>query len=87
MLLHLHHRGVAVAYPFARQDGRLVSMLNAPEGARAMVVFSYAAGEARPRPGDEAYSKAYGQAVATVHNALADFSSQHERFHLDLDHL
>ncbi len=48
-----------------------------PEGGRAVVIFPYAAGEARPRSHQEAYSKAYGRAVASVHNTLDDFSSKH----------
>lgn len=87
LLLHLHGKSVPVAYPLPMRDGRLVSTLNSLEGARPVALFTYAEGEPGPRPRGEAYSKAYGQAVADVHNALEDFSSQHKRFSLDLDHL
>jgi Ser/Thr protein kinase RdoA (MazF antagonist) len=87
MLLHLHRKSVPVSFPLLMRDGSLFSTLNALEGPRQAVLFSYAEGELPAWPGDEAYSLAYGRAVAQVHKALDDFSSQHARFHLDLDHL
>ncbi|HET9918476.1 MAG TPA: phosphotransferase [Ktedonobacteraceae bacterium] len=87
MLLHLHRKDVPVSYPLTLRDGNIISTLNALEGTRQAILFTYAPGTPEPRPRDEAYSAAYGQAVAEVHNALEDFSSPHARFHLDLDHL
>ncbi len=87
MLLHLRGKDVPVSSPLTMKDGSLVSTLNTLEGPRQVVLFTFAEGE-RPRwPRDEMYSRAYGQAVARVHNALDDFTSQHTRFRLDLDHL
>jgi Ser/Thr protein kinase RdoA (MazF antagonist) len=85
MLLHLHRKGVSVAYPIAMKDGGLLSSLNALEGTRQAVLLAYAEGEEPSE--DEACCLAYGRAVAQVHNALADFSSPHQRFLLDFDHL
>lgn len=40
----LHEAGLAVSYPIATSDGRLVQLLPAPEGPRAAVLFSFAEG-------------------------------------------
>jgi Ser/Thr protein kinase RdoA (MazF antagonist) len=87
MLLHRQNKRVPVSSPLAMKDGSMVSTVKSLEGPRQVVLFTFAAGE-RPRwPRDDTYSRAYGQAVAHVHNALDDFTSQHTRFRLDLDHL
>lgn len=90
VLLHLHRKNVPVSFPLSMRDGNLLSTLNTQEGVRQVVLFTYAEGEPPPRSGDEAretYSRRYGSAAAQMHHALDDFSSQHERFSLDLDHL
>lgn len=90
VLLHLHRKNVPVSFPLPMRDGSLLSTLNALEGPRQVVLFTYAEGELPRRSGDEAretYSRRYGSAAAHMHNALDDFSSQHIRFSLDLDHL
>ena len=87
-LLHLHRKGVSVARPLAREDGRVISELRAPEGRRCAVLFAEARGELPSYDSDpEPKAFAYGQAVARLHNALQDFSSPHARFPIDLDHL
>jgi len=87
MLLHLHRKGAPVSYPLLMKNGNLFSTLKTLEGPRQVVLFTFTEGE-RPRwPRDETYSRAYGQGVALVHNALDDFTSSHTRFRLDLDHL
>lgn len=90
LLLHLHRKNVPVSFPLAMKDGALLSTLNTLEGPRQVVLFTYAEGKMPPGPQDETYetySLHYGRVVAQIHNALDDFSSQHARFHLDLDHL
>jgi Ser/Thr protein kinase RdoA (MazF antagonist) len=90
LLLHLHRKNVPVSFPLTMRDGSLLSTLNALEGPRQAVLFTYAEGKLTPRSNDETYetySLRYGRAVAQIHNALDDFSSQHARFSLDLDHL
>lgn len=95
-LRHLQARGVGVAAPIGRRDGELVDEVIAPEGMRYLVLFRNAEGE-EPRY-DEAAGAAhagdrrsdaylYGQSVARVHAATADFTCDHDRFALDLDYL
>jgi Ser/Thr protein kinase RdoA (MazF antagonist) len=85
MLLHLHRKRAPISFPLAMKNGSFLFPLQTLEGSRQAVLFTYAEGESPA--GDEAYSLAYGRAAAQVHNALDDFSSQHARFRLDLDHL
>jgi len=87
-LRYLRARGFPVAFPLPRQDGQFYSLLPAPEGLRPVVLFNLAEGlepSYDERPEEKAHQ--YGLAVARLHNALEDFTSPHERFHLDLDHL
>ena len=84
-LIHLNQKGVSVSVPIPQKDGQLIKDLLAPEGTRLMVLFSYAPGQMIDY--GEVQASAYGRAVAGCHNALQDFSSQHQRFELDLEHL
>ncbi|WP_165422789.1 phosphotransferase enzyme family protein [Ktedonosporobacter rubrisoli] len=88
LLLHLQRKGVSVAAPLARKDGTLMRILQAPEGSRAAVLFTYAPGSAvtPPRQNRE-LSGIYGRAIAEIHTSSADFVSSHARFSLDLAYL
>lgn len=87
-LNHLNNKGVPISRPLPQKDGRFIQTVSSPEGTRYIVVFTYAAGKP-PSYEREANNKAfnYGKAVGKMHNAIQDFSSQHIRFSLDLDHL
>jgi Ser/Thr protein kinase RdoA (MazF antagonist) len=88
LLQHLHRQGIAVSVPIAQKDGTLIETIQAPEGERYIVVFSYAPGTL---PNFEAQEEntayLYGKAVAKIHNAADTFQSEHERFKIDLEHL
>ncbi len=86
ILLHLSARDVSVSKPVVRKDGAFVGVLEAPEGSRHVVLFSYAPGN-EPALDIESQSELYGRAVARVHAESKTLSSSHERFQLDLDHL
>lgn len=85
LLTHLGHKGLPVSTPIARKDGSFVGLLEAPEGSRYAVLFTYAKGRSPALNETDSYH--YGGAVAAIHNATDDFASQHSRFHLDLEHL
>jgi Ser/Thr protein kinase RdoA (MazF antagonist) len=85
VLIHLRQKGVSVSVPIPQNDGQLMRELLPPEGVRFMVLFSFAPGQTINY--DEFQSSAYGRAVAQTHNAMQDFSSPHQRFELDLEHL
>ena len=90
VLLHLSNNGVPVSKPLPQKDGLLIQTLSAPEGTRYVVLFTYAPGK-DPYPSYEKDTETiafnYGKTVAKIYNAVQDFTSQHTRFPLDLDHL
>jgi Ser/Thr protein kinase RdoA (MazF antagonist) len=89
-LTHLQHKGFPVAYPLPYLDGRLALEVNAPEGRRYASLFIAAPGEEpdiEKGPDSPGMAYRYGKAVARMHNALQDFSSNHPRPFIDLDHL
>lgn len=75
-----------MAAPVAKTDGSLLSLVEQPEGQRSAVLFTYAEGD---QPGDlmEGQARLFGRAAANVHSASDDFTSQYQRFRLDLSHL
>jgi Ser/Thr protein kinase RdoA (MazF antagonist) len=86
VLTHLKEKNVPISTPIARKDGNLVQTLAAPEGERYIVLFTYAPGnELSSEETDHAFI--YGQVVARLHTATDEFTSQHQRFGLDLGHL
>jgi Ser/Thr protein kinase RdoA (MazF antagonist) len=86
VLLHLARNGVPVSTPIAQRDGNYITVLQAPEGLRQVVLFTYAQGKALDRH-DATDSYHHGKAVATIHNATTSFTSKHERVALDLSYL
>lgn len=86
VLRHLQRKGFPAARPLLTRDGSLYVKLDAPEGVRYAALFSEAPGKLisyDQAPEDTAFH--YGQAVAGMHNAVADFTSPHQRFHVDLE--
>jgi Ser/Thr protein kinase RdoA (MazF antagonist) len=86
VLEHLRIQGYPAARLVPRRDGSLYAALDAPEGTRYAVLFTEAPGKLisyDEQPGQVAFG--YGQAVASMHNVVADFSSPHERFRIDLN--
>lgn len=87
VLNHLKHRGFPAAQPVAFQNGQYFCAIPAPEGIRYLALFSECPGpEVSYDSETEKNARRYGQAVATMHNALDDFSSPHLRFRKDLTH-
>ena len=86
ILLHLERNGVSVSTPVAQGDGNYINVLQAPEGPRQVVLFTYAQGKALNRhAATDSYH--HGRAVATIHNATTSFTSTHTRTALDLPYL
>jgi Ser/Thr protein kinase RdoA (MazF antagonist) len=87
-LNHLHGRGFPAAHPIPDQNGSFLQVIHAPEGERAVVLFTLAPGR-EPTYEEQGEQKAfaYGQAVARMHALSSDFSSPWRRQALDLDYL
>lgn len=88
VLNYLSNQGILISKPLPCKDGRFIQTLHAPEGTRYIALFTYAVGKELSYE-KEAETKAfnYGKTVAKIHNAVQNFTSQHDRFPLDLDHL
>lgn len=86
IVIHLGQKGVPVSLPIALKDGDFVCTLQAPEGPRHLVLFTYAPGAPLNRH-DATDSYYHGSALAGIHNATDGFSNSHIRGNLDLDYL
>ena len=86
VLVHLDQAGIPVSLPVAQKDGRFVCTLQAPEGPRQLVLFTYAPGVPLDRH-DATDSYYHGRAVAAIHNATDEFTGSHVRAPLDLTYL
>jgi Ser/Thr protein kinase RdoA (MazF antagonist) len=69
----------------ASRDGACIRTIDAPEGARQIVLFTYAPGKLFRR--EEIDCERYGRLAAEIHLASEDFVSSSPRFALDLEHL
>jgi L-asparaginase len=85
LLTHLGRKGISVSTPVARKDGSSVRAVNAPEGTRHLVLYTYADGAAPSL--DDAESWMLGTKVAELHEAARDFATQHAQSPFDLEHL
>ncbi|NEZ41709.1 phosphotransferase [Paenibacillus alvei] len=86
VLLHLQAEGLSVSTPITALSGERVHALQAPEGVRFGVLFTYAEGEERSID-DADISLLFGQAVAQLHAAGDSFASSYPRTEMDLDYL
>lgn len=86
VLAHLQRKDFPAARPVPYCDGSLCCEVPAPEGTRYAALFTEAPGkEVSYDQEPEKVAFRYGQEVARMHNAVGDFSSPHQRFHIDLD--
>lgn len=84
LLMHLQHQDIPVSAPIMRRDGEWLTKLQAPEGTRYAVLFTFAEGAGKVDPST---SRLYGKSVALLHRAADRFTSEHARFSLDVHHL
>jgi len=84
LLTYLKNCILPVSYPIQRRDGEWLTELDAPEGTRYAVLFSYADGAGKLNVDT---SNAYGSAIAQLHHAMDFYEQRHERFALDAAHL
>lgn len=86
-IAHLHQMGILVATAILRKDGTRLAAINAPEGRRQYVLFTFAEGTTYSYGDDLQIAFDYGQAVARLHNGTDGFVSHHQRFALNLEFL
>lgn len=75
LLDHLKSNGISVSYPIADVNGSYVQELEAPEGLRYGVLFSFAPGKKDPRFSAEV-SRLIGITMARLHNITEGFQLQ-----------
>ncbi|MBY7142960.1 phosphotransferase [Virgibacillus sp. NKC19-3] len=86
VLNHLHAKMYPASYPIAKRDGTYLSAIDAPEGRRYGMLFTYSKGE-RPAINVE-NAKLIGESLGHLHRVTDDFHSDHRRgFALDLTHI
>lgn len=85
-LLYLQQQGAALSAPIRRQDGEFITLLQAPEGPRAVVMTEFATGNCLPFDCTEDGSR-FGQAAAQLHVYAQDLHPTPARHVLDAEHL
>ncbi|KKO51756.1 phosphotransferase [Paenibacillus sp. DMB20] len=86
LLQFLKQRGISVSMPIEDAQGEIIHTLNAPEGKRFGVLFTYAEGAERDIDSQE-ISYVFGKAAAEIHLASDNFQSHYPRQKLDLNYL
>jgi Ser/Thr protein kinase RdoA (MazF antagonist) len=87
VLNHLKRKGFPAVEPLPYKGGQYFCEVAAPEGQRYVALFAEVPGvEISYAPEARSVARQYGHAVAEMHNALEDFSSQHLRFPKDIEH-
>ncbi len=84
LLNHLKLKGLSVSSPVPRTNKEYLFDIDAPEGMRYAVLFTYAEGEYSK---DEQKCALFGEEVARMHLAMDEFHSDYARFEIDLNHL
>jgi Ser/Thr protein kinase RdoA (MazF antagonist) len=87
LLTFLHNCNIPVAYPLFNRDKKFAQAIEAPEGLRYAVLYSYAPGKAANERLSESQSFLLGKTVAELHNATNLFESNYNREHLSLEYL
>ncbi|WIV21101.1 phosphotransferase [Paenibacillus polygoni] len=86
LLTYLDGKGIPVSLPIADQSGNFIQTLNALEGNRFGVLFSFVEGTERSID-DEEISHLFGKSVADIHTKTDGFQSEFTRQPLDLAYL
>jgi Ser/Thr protein kinase RdoA (MazF antagonist) len=81
---HLAAHGLAIASPIAGTRGEFVQEIGAADGGRKAVLFEYAPGVKPEPPFTPTLYRAFGQAIARMHEISDDFMTEHPRRPLDL---
>ncbi|AOZ94445.1 phosphotransferase enzyme family protein [Paenibacillus crassostreae] len=84
LLKHLQNNNIPVSYPITNINGNYWFGINAPEGERYAVLYSFAEGKYLDT---EESAILYGRESAKMHISMDDFKPTRERFMIDLYHL
>ena len=74
LLRYLGRRGLTVPQPVEQRDGTTVQTLDAPEGPRHAVLFTFVPGSGLPPDPTEDQARRYGEAIAQFHRVTEDYA-------------
>lgn len=83
LLLQLKADGFPVSYPISDKNGSFIHVLNAPEGTRYMVLFSYAGGS-KVRLLSTEMCAAIGTFMAKMHKSTSKLELKREKYTIDV---
>jgi Ser/Thr protein kinase RdoA (MazF antagonist) len=81
-LQYLDARGISIACPVQDLEGRYVSLVDAPEGKRALTLFEFVGGH-EPSADNQVEMHSLGQTLARIHDTGEAFKPSHPRFAYD----
>jgi Ser/Thr protein kinase RdoA (MazF antagonist) len=81
LLIFLDQHHITVPQPIPDQDGAYIQTLNAPEGPRFAVAFSFVPGV--PHSPTKAHSYRFGQAIARLHAATDGYPADQAAFRFE----
>jgi Ser/Thr protein kinase RdoA (MazF antagonist) len=84
LLLYLKGNGVSVSTPIADKSDRLIQEIQAPEGLRYAVLFSYAKGNSPFSEMTTKQSRVAGKELARMHCVTTGMRLKNNRCHLDM---
>lgn len=84
LLGYLISNGIPVSHSVPKKDGNYITEIEATEGQRFVVLFTYAEGDFLD---NNESALLYGEQVAMMHLTMDKFECNHNRFSIDLDHL
>lgn len=84
ILQYLRTNGVSVSFPISDRKGSLIQQIDAPEGLRYAVLFSYAKGEPPVAELTRNQSLHTGRELAKIHNLTVNMRLRNSRCHLDI---
>ena len=87
LIRFLLEQGLPVAAPVADVDGQSLIRFEADRTTRLAALFEFAQGQDIWETMDEGHARELGSTVAALHLAMDRFTSEHTRYHLDLDFL
>lgn len=82
LLKHLKDNDKPIAYPIANKSNDFIQEIEAPEGKRFGVLFSYAKGKKTAKFTEET-SYLIGQALANVHQSTENFKLKRTTYHVE----
>lgn len=83
LLSYLGQQGLTVPQPVEQREGTIVQTLDAPEGPRHAVLFTFVPGSGLPPNPTEDQARRYGNAIAQFHQTTDNYPVGHDAWHFE----